>query len=40
MAARPLFRLFLIAGLIVLAGILGGFIGTYPLFKAIDTYGS
>jgi heme exporter protein D len=40
MAARPLFRLFLIAGLIVLAGILGGFMGTYPLFKAIDPYGS
>lgn len=40
MAARPLYRFLLIAGLIVLAGILGGFIGTYPLFKAIDTYGS
>jgi nitrate/nitrite transporter NarK len=40
MAARPLYRFLLIAGLVVLAGILGGFIGTYPLFKAIDTYGS
>lgn len=40
MAAMPLYRLFLIAGLIALAGTLSGFIGTYPLFKAIDTYGS
>jgi len=35
MAARPLFRLFLIAGRIVLAGILGGFIGK-QLLASID----
>jgi hypothetical protein len=35
MAARPLYRFLLIAGLVVLAGILGGFIGTYPLFKQL-----
>jgi 4-hydroxybenzoate polyprenyltransferase len=40
MAVRSLYRLFLIGGLIVLAGILGGFIGAYLLFKAIDVYGS
>jgi 4-hydroxybenzoate polyprenyltransferase len=40
MAARSLYRLFLIGGLIALAGILGGFIGVYLLLKAIDAFGS
>jgi NADH:ubiquinone oxidoreductase subunit 2 (subunit N) len=39
MSARSLYRLFLIGGLIVLAGIFGGFLGAYLIFKAIDTYG-
>jgi hypothetical protein len=39
MSTRPLYKVFLIAGLIVLAGILGGFLGVYVLFKAISTIG-
>jgi len=39
MSARSLYKVFLIAGLIVLASILGGFLGVYVLFHAVSTYG-
>lgn len=39
MSARSLYKVFLIAGLIVLASILGGFLGVYVLFQAVSTYG-
>jgi uncharacterized membrane protein len=39
MSTRSLYKVFLIAGLIVLAGILGGFLGVYALFQAIGAYG-
>ena len=39
MSTRSLYKVFLIAGLIVLASILGGFLGVYVLFQAVSTYG-
>jgi zinc transporter ZupT len=39
MSTRSLYKVFLIAGLIVLAGILGGFLGVYVLFQAVSAYG-
>ena len=39
MSTRSLYRIFLISGLIVLAAILGGFLGLYVLLRAVDAFG-